>query len=123
MVGYMSGSKAARNTGSLTNRCQGGGNKLSGLAPSVHRLPANLSAYNRAIHTTPTQKAFVLGRTIMGASNPCAKPGCACDRFLDSKDCQNNPNCRKQFPLNQNPANSGVYGNRWARNVGYVASF
>ena len=55
MVGYMSGSKAARNTAAITNRCQGGGDKLSGLAPSINRLPANLSAYNRAVHHYPTQ--------------------------------------------------------------------
>ena len=78
----MSGSKAARNTAAITNRCQGGGDKLSGLAPSINRLPANLSAYNRAVHITPTRKAFVLGRDIMGAANnPCAKPGCKCDAF------------------------------------------
>ena len=65
----MSGSKAARNTAAITNRCQGGGDKLSGLAPSINRLPANLSAYNRACIITPTRKAFVLGRDIMGAAN------------------------------------------------------
>ena len=118
----MSGSKAARNTAAITNRCQGGGNKLSGLAPSVDRLAANLSAYNRAVHETPTRRAFVLGRTIVGAaSNPCAKPGCKCDAFLNSKPCQNNNACGMAFPLNQNPANSGVYPTRWAGNSGYVA--
>lgn len=113
----MSGSKAARNTAAITNRCQGGGNKLSGLAPSVHRLAANLSAYNRATHKTPTQLAFKL------AGVPCKKPGCECDKYLNSNSCQNDPACRKAFPLNQHPANSGVYATRWARNMGYVASF
>ena len=113
----MSGSKAARNTAAITNSCQGGGNKLSGLAPTVNRLPANLSAYNRATHKTPSQLAFSMSPT------QCKKPGCGCDSFLNSKQCQNDAACRKAFPLNQHPANSGVYGTRWARNMGYVASF
>jgi hypothetical protein len=80
-----------------------------------------LSAYNRAVHETPTRRAFVLGKNSGLAVNPCAKPGCACDAFLNSKTCQGNNACKMAFPLNQNPANSGVYPTRWAGNSGYVA--
>ena len=103
----MSGSKMARNEGSIINRCQGGGPKLAGTAPRVGVTSIMLSRnYDKAPNTTVTREAFkVLGEV-------CRNAGCGCDAAINSLMCQTNSRCSKLFPYNQNPANSGVYPNR-----------
>ena len=100
----------ARNEASITARCQGGGPKLSGTAPRVGKGALLLThSYNRVSNTTDSRKAYKLLGSV------CRNAGCACDKAIDSIKCQGNPACRKVFPYNQHPANSGVYPTRWAR--------
>ena len=104
----MSGGKMSRNAASLTARCQGGGPKLAGTAPRVGVNAILLSkSYDKAPNTTVTREAFkVLGEV-------CRNAGCGCDAAINSLWCQTNGRCKKLFPYNQNPANSGVYPTRW----------
>ncbi len=113
----MSGSKMSRNEASITARCQGGGDKLAGTAPSVGApLPSNRAAYSRVNNTTATHRAYKM------LGNVCKNAGCGCDAALNSMMCQGNIACRSMFPVNQNPVQGGVHARRWARGGKTVVS-
>ena len=94
----LSTTKRTSRRDTLTNRCNGGGCKLAGLAPSVgNPLPSVRSAWNRTVHKTPTR----LAKELLPAD--CKKPGCECDKALIA--LKNNA-----FPLSRNQS----YRSRWA---------
>lgn len=104
----MSGSKMARNEASITARCQGGGPKLAGTVPRTNASALMLStSYDKGPNSTASHQAFKLLGEI------CRNAGCGCDKAINSIMCQGSTSCRKIFPYNQNPANSGVYPTRW----------
>ena len=105
---YMSGSKASRNESSITARCQGGGDKLAGIAPRVGKSAILTPTLNRTSNSTVSHKAFVL------LGEVCRNAGCGCDKAINSFMCQGNASCRSMFPYNQRPTGSGVHGRRWA---------
>ena len=100
---YMSGSRASRNTASITTRCQGGGSKLAGTAPRVGKDALLLSrSYDRAPNTTTTNRAFALLGPV------CKNAGCGCDKAINSLACQSSAGCKAMFPRDQHPANGGI---------------
>ena len=92
----MSGSKASRNTSSIINRPNGGGSaKLGGLSPGIGKASTVRSAYRRAVNIPPSRQAFNLLGSV------CRKPGAQCNKAINSSLCQDNPACKRVFPLNQ----------------------
>ena len=119
----MSAGKNARNVSSLVNQCQGGGNKLAGLAPSVGvPIPANIASRNRTAPNTVTYLANDILTKLTPTNKNCASAGCKCDHTLVSNVCQNNTRCNQAFPKNVHQANSGVHANRWRSSGMYVKS-
>ena len=101
----LSTTKRTSRRDTLTNRCNGGGCKLAGLAPSVgNPIPSVRSAWSRTVHKTPSR----LAKELVGAD--CNKPGCKCDKALKSALCQDNAVCKEAFPLSRNQS----YRSRWA---------
>ena len=94
----LSATKRTSRRDTLTNRCNGGGSKLSGLAPSVgNPLPSVRSAWRRTVHKTPSRLAKEL------LPIQCKTPGCTCDRALIALK-------NSAFPLSRNQS----YRPRWA---------
>ena len=79
----LSATKRTSRRDTLTNRCNGGGCKLAGLAPSVgNPLPSVRSAWSRTVHKTPTR----LAKELLPVENT---------RKISKKDMVYNDSCPK----------------------------